>query len=234
MSNLETRFPGPPTDGPSPGAKRKGRWQVGLSTLALLMALVAVGMSYVVNRREIAALRSRIEVMRPLTRELIVEDPSKIAVVKQDPAWFDENLWDIHLPDGRYRLFLGTREVEYNGMGQGKPSRTFKSVPIEAGRHRLALDKHKEGEAWRVRVLQGDKEILSVEEPLSWDLGHGSMGGGQFDRLEQIPADRPVFLYRRRFMNHQSSPNQWAIIAGPGDGLMLWIEPVPAPDAPSG
>src|SRR5215468_248973 len=90
-----------PVDQPGssmPASKPPGRRRF------LLMAAIAVWMAYFVNRRHNAALEARIKTMVPLAHELIIDDPKKIAVVRMEEYWYDENRWDLYLPEGRYRL----------------------------------------------------------------------------------------------------------------------------------
>jgi hypothetical protein len=99
---------------PARGASR-ARWQMGIRTLILSTALVAVWMSVHLDRGRIAALESRIAAMRPMARELIVDDPTRIAVVRKDELWYDDNRWEISLPEGEYRVGVATRDVDHLG-----------------------------------------------------------------------------------------------------------------------
>jgi hypothetical protein len=60
------------------------RWQVGFRTLFLLMAAIAVWITFFINRRQNEALDARIKMLIPLSHELIVNDPEQIAVVKKE------------------------------------------------------------------------------------------------------------------------------------------------------
>ncbi len=186
----------------NPVARRAGRtsWQVGLRTLVLLMAAIAVWMTYFINRRHNAAVEARIKVMVPLAHELIVDDPKAIAVVQLEPYWFDDFRWDISLPDGQYRLCLATRGIDDDGFAP-----EVKSAPITSGRHQLAIDQQLRSDVWRVNVVWDGRELIAAEEPKDWDAGTGSMGGSQYSLSEQLSADKPAVLFRRRFMRRSDT-----------------------------
>jgi hypothetical protein len=209
------------------GRRARRRWQVGLRTLVLLLAVFAVWMAYFINRRQNARLEARIKTMIPLAHELIIEDPKQVAAVRLEAHWFDENRWDLYLPAGRYRVCLATRDIGEMGLAPAT-----RSVPIAAGRHRLALEQHKDKDVWRLAVTCDDAPALSVEEPKAWNPDRGSSSEGHFDLSEQAPADKPVVLFRRRFMKPDAN-GSWSTSTstGPSEGLLLWIEPESGPDA---
>ena len=211
----------PPDPAPATPAPRWGRWQVGLRTFVLLTAAVAVWLTYALERRRIADLTTRIASLRPLARELVVDDPGKIAVVKREEFWFDENRWDVHLPAGRrYRLCLATR-----GIAEGGFPVPSASAPLAPGRHVVAVDQVKDGDGWRVAADCDGTRLVSVTEPKGWDPGTGSEGGGNYPVSEQFAPERPVILFHRRFMGPRDAQGQAATPAGPTAGVMLWIEP---------
>ena len=190
--------PEPPAESrpgaPSPPRPDRKRWQVGLRTVFLLLAAIAVWMTYFLNRRHNAALAARIAVMRPMARELAIDDEGRIAVVKLEELWFDENRWEVYLPDGAYRLCLATRGIEQNGLVPA-----VKSARLGAGRHFLALEQQRVESGWRVTATWDGTGRLTVEEPAGWDPGSGSSGGGSFSVSTQLAADQPVVLFRRIF-----------------------------------
>jgi hypothetical protein len=182
------------------------------------MAAIAVWMAYFINRRHNAALEVRIKAMVPLAHELVIEDARKIAVVKLEEYWYDENRWEIYLPEGRYRLCIATHGIDDNGLAP-----VVKSTTIEAGRHVLALEQRRDNDVWRVTALWDGMERIAVEEPKDWDPGTGSMGGGQYALSEQLPPDQPAVLFRRRFMRADGK-GRTTTPSGPTEGLLLWIE----------
>ncbi len=173
MSDGSCEMDEPDGGTPAMGPPGRRRWQVGLRTLFLLMAAIAVWMGYSVNLRDNAALRARIEAMIPIAHELVIDDDAKIAVVKMEPYWYDENRWEIHLPDGSYRLCIATRGVDENGFAPVK-----KSAAIGAGRHQTRA-----GDGSGRRPLAGQSLV-------GWE---GAADGGGAEGLE----DRRRFDGRR-------------------------------------
>lgn len=140
-------------DSPDTPPARAGRshWQLGLRGMILFTAVCAVWMTVLLNRRHNALLEARIATMRPLARELVVEDPAKVAVVKLDELWDDDHRWDLYLPPGRYRLCLATRQIVDQGLAP-----VVASQPIGPGRHLIGL------------ALRKKKNRLAHRSQLRW------------------------------------------------------------------
>jgi hypothetical protein len=206
-------------------SKRRDRkpWQVGLRTLFLLIAATGVWTTFFINRRYNASLEARIRATLPLAHELVIDDAQQIAIVKLEEFWFDENRWDIYLPEGRYRLCIATREIDEKELAP-----EAKSAPIMGGRHQLGLEQHRDKDSWRVEVKLDGTPLLVVEEPKEWNPGSGSTGGAQFSSTEQLPANKGAVLFRRRFM-HQEMSGAMATPKGPTEGILLWIERLAGP-----
>jgi hypothetical protein len=213
-----------PTPIPGP-ARRRRRGQLPLRTILLLVAAAAVWLTVVVNRREIARLEGRLPALRPLDRALVVADPSQFAVVRRSPLWYDENVWDVSIPPGAFRLALATRGVPPQ-EGLAPPSRT---APLAPGRRVVAIENRPSdgGDGGsRVVVTVDGAPALTVDEPSGWDPRRGSMGGGTHDTSTQRRADGPLVLLRRVFV--LPAPNgQFTTPTEPASGLLLWIEPDP-------
>jgi hypothetical protein len=200
-------------------------WQVGLTTMFLLIAATAVWLTFFINRRQNATLETRINAMIRLAHELVVDDPKRIAVVKLEEDWYDNNRWEIYLPEGRYRLCVATREIDDNGSAP-----VVKSHAIPSGRHRLALEQRLDEGVWRITVALDGTELPAVLEPKDWDPGFGASTEGRFSVSEQLATDQPAFLFRRRFMR-EVSKGQRMTPSGPAEGILLWIEKVGEPNA---
>lgn len=200
---------------------RPRRWQVSLRTLVLLIAAVAVWTTEVVNRRENKRLEGRIEAIRPLVHELRGFDPRRIAVVKLEETWYDENRWDIYLPPGSYRVCLASRQI-----GQDVLAPVRASSPIGAGRHRIELTQEKGTQGWVIRARCDGRTIVSCQESMDWNPERGSSGGGQFAQVSAQDPDQPLILFRRVFSLPTAS-NQFTSPQEPSSGLLLWIEQLP-------
>ncbi|MHC5540008.1 hypothetical protein ACYOEI_17455 [Singulisphaera rosea] len=202
---------------------RRAGWKVNLRTLFLLVAAIAVWMTVVINRRHNETLEARIAVMRPMVRELEIDDPAKIALVSLEPRWYDDHQWEVYLPDGSYRVALATRGVGEEGLAPVKAS-----AKIGPGRHRISLElkESKVKAAWVVDADWDGVEQLTAEEPKEWNSDRGSSGGGD-DSLE---GARLAVLFRRRFVHHKGD-GVWSTPEGPSEGILLWIERIDQPDA---
>jgi hypothetical protein len=182
------------------------------------MAAIAVWITYFINRQQIATLTSRIEVLRPRVQELFVDDPHKVAFVKREELWYDENRWAIYLPDGAHRLCLATRGIDSQGTAS-----SVKSEFLTAGRHELALEQRREPDAWRVVILCDGKELVAVREPAEWNPDSGSEGGTTYSSSDQMPAGGPIFLFRRRFKRNDATGSS-RTPSVPTEGILLWLE----------
>ncbi len=194
-------------------------WQVSLRTLFLLIAAIAVWLTYAINRRHNAALDARIRSMYPMAHELVVDDPKQFAAVKLEEYVYDQKHWDVYVPAGRYRLCFATRDIDINGM-----PKISKSVALEPGRHRLALAQAHTEDHWSFGVTRDGKTFLSLDEKKDWEPGNGSSTAGGFSISEQLPTEKPLVLMRRRYMTPSNGGQSYGVPNGPTNGLMLWIE----------
>jgi hypothetical protein len=203
------------------GRLTRRRWQVGLRTLILFMAAIAVWMTYLLNLQHNRALNARIKTMIPLAHELVVDDPNKVAVVKLEEYWFDENRWDIYLPEGQYRICLATRGVEDNGVAVAQSSER-----IVAGRHAISLEQRRDQGKWLITARWDATNQIAVTEPNDWSPETGSTSRSDFSMSTQLPPESPIVLIRKQFM--RTKDGQYTKTT---KGILLWIERAAGPAA---
>jgi hypothetical protein len=124
----------------------------------------------------------------------------------------------IHLPEGRFRLCLATRGIDDQGLAPAVTSR-----PIELGRHLVTLEDRIDGDVRRVTVPDDGNEPLTVEEPEQRGPGSSSTTGMMGSSSQQLPAELPAVLFRRR-LRRQDAKGRSISSHGWADGILLWIE----------
>lgn len=211
--------PGPVEGAPNATAARRSRWQFGLRSMLAATALVAVWTAHVNNRRVIRDLEGRIESIRHLARELEVTDPARFASVKLDALWYDENRWDLHVPDGSFRVCLATRGIEQNEFPAD-----FRWRPLPPGRRSMELKQSSDADGQRISVLVDGSPLVEAVEPKEWLPSAGTstneMNEGKADPSK---PDRRPLVFRRRFMVPKGQGSS-AAPDGPGGGILMWIE----------
>lgn len=226
MTTPRDAMPEPVDEPPGAPAGRRSRWQFGLRAMLTLTALVAVWTAHVNNVREIHSLEGRIDALRPLVRDLDIPDPSFFAFVKLDALWFDDNRWDLYVPDGPFRVCLATRGIEWAGFPAD-----FRWRPLSPGRHTMELRQSGDADAPRISVLVDGSPLMEAVETKDWspnaDTSTSEMSQGN---AASWGRERCMFSFRRRFLVPQGDGSS-AAPAGPGNGTLLWIERYD-PDAP--
>jgi hypothetical protein len=188
--------------------------------MMLFTAAFAVWMTYLFNRHFNAALVARIATVRPLARELVVDDEAKAAVVKLEELWIDHNRWDIYLPAGEFRLCLATRAIGNDGLAPVVASRS-----VAPGRHTIGLALRKEKAGWRIEASCDGAKPVTADEPLGWIAKKGSTTSGAFSESTTLPGTEPIVLHRCTFLRMQPG-GVVSSTGGPSEGILLWIEPV--------
>jgi len=185
----------------------------------LMTAVIAVWLAFAKNYQDNAMLAEQIEVMRPFSHELIVEDPDQIAIVHNDVRWRDEYGWKVYLPRGTYRLCLATREIGKDGQ-----SPIIASAPIEAGARDVVVKQSKTPDGlWLLSVCVDNDQVMEATEPKEWCTELGWHSGPDYRVSSQLPANETAVIVRRRFSEWERS---WVTTPdGPCNGYLLWIEP---------
>ncbi|MDX2036748.1 MAG: hypothetical protein SFX72_08855 [Isosphaeraceae bacterium] len=191
-----------------------------MSTLLLLVSAVSVWTAFFTSYRRNREYTSRIAISRELSRELEVIDPTRPAVVKLLEEWYDENRWDVHLPE-QSRLHLATEGVSAGGLAV--PSA---SAILEPGRRRVELRIEGNESEREMSVLVDGREAIRSRLPDTWNHASGSSGGSQVGSSRQFDRDAPLVLFRRRLHVTNGDRSTTPADGEKAAGAMLWIEPV--------
>ncbi|HYW80263.1 MAG TPA: hypothetical protein VE890_11830, partial [Thermoguttaceae bacterium] len=168
----------------TPPRRRRFTLQWSLSTMLLLMVVVAAWVPYVRFRQEIPQIEQRIDAMRDMTRELIVEDPTQITAVHLPQMWYDEHRWDIYLPAGEYRMHLTTCEVDQDGFPPA-----MEQALLSAGKHRIELLQSEVEDRWKIVVTVDDRSVLEIVEQPGWPPSQSSSGASRISTCRQYAPD---------------------------------------------
>ncbi len=210
------------------------RWQLSLSTMLLLVTLFAVGAAFVKTRHDRIRVQQLLGTMRSMTRELAVDDPTQIAIVRRLPTLSNELIFDVHIPARMvptqiHRLCLAVEEIVDVGPPDVVFPRPTESVGLQPGTHSIELchfaaDKNDVNSEHRFEVLVDGEVALNVKRPADWQVSNGWSSNGSITETQSFDAGKTVQLFRRRNNeptkngSRSTPPNQ------PANGILLWIE----------
>lgn len=197
--------------------------QLGLSSLLLMTACIAAWGSTWLNKQQIAQLQQRVTSLKALTHELVVQDRKLISIVRQQPRFYDQERWHLHVPNDSLGLYLTTRgvpskpgQIPSNAQGQAS------SAPLTSGHHVVELKSDIEGDQWITQVLVDGRKVMIANEPERWKPP-SYIGGGRFDKQADLPADRPAVLFHRAISDRVTMTGSVAPTEQ-SRGIMLWID----------
>jgi len=202
------------------GPPRLFRLQVGLRHILLLTLCVGAWVANWTNQSQIAKLKPRLATLQKLAPELIVSDPSRIAIVLLDSKWYSELRWDVYVPSSNFQLCLAARDIAESGYPD-----QYENVLLPKGRYELQIQEVSQTDGFRIRVTQNEESLLDIAETPTF----GSNGSSSFIRTGpslQFDGLTEIDLLRRRFMVPvPGSPGSSRTTIGPTKGVLLWIKP---------
>lgn len=197
--------------------RRVSFFQWSITTLLLLMAAVGVWTSYFRMTSDTERMQADMESLMRLARELIVADPTKYSIVEHHEDWYEDDVWDVHLPEGsRYVVKFATREIAEEGLPEADHV-----VELDPGRH--TIDFKKSFNDLSAQVIIDGKVAIDVTETDDWKPGGGYSWGGGFQRSTQASTDKPLEIVRMRFHKRGANGSS-SNVDGPYNGALLWIE----------
>lgn len=202
------------------GRPRLFRMQIGLRHLLLLTLCVGAWAAHWTNQTHIAKLKPRLATLQRLAPELIVSDPSRIAIAQLEPKWASDVRWDVYVPSSNYQLCLATRAVAESGYPD-----LNQNTPLPKGRYELQIQEVNQADGYRIRVTQNEVVLLDILEARTFAT-NGSTTSSRSGPCLQFDGSTEIELLRRRLMvPTPGSPGSSTAPTGPTEGVLLWIKP---------
>lgn len=214
---------------------KKRRPRVSLGHLLLLVTAMAIGLAYVRVHADLSDTKVAVRNMRKLARELIVDDPSKIAAITRIPTLPGEHVMDVYIParprsDGPYQLCFALEDINLSRRSQELLLPPVGCRPISQGRHSIELrhvkaDSSDSESRHEIKILLDDEVVMEATRPPDWMPADGWASTGSMPRTTVFDTSKPAQLHRRRF--------NWPISGGgstsgpmdkPGSGILVWVE----------
>jgi hypothetical protein len=210
----------PATAPSAPSARRSLRpWRWSLTTLLLVMGVVAVWTRVGQLSMRNGQLRRDLETMHLLAYELVVEDAEQYAVIRQPAEWQGENIWRVYLPpEHQHTLWLASRDI--GGVDFPAPVASASLLP---GEHVIEFRREKgDSDSWRLEILVDGETAIAIDEAGDWETSFSLSSKGWSSRTMQFPTSAPLELERLRFHTVDAQSGR----SGPSEqsnGVLLWI-----------
>ncbi len=210
------------------------RWQLSLSTMLLLVTLFAVGAGFVKARHDRNELQRLLATLRPMTRELSVDNPTQIAVVRRVPTLSNELIFDAYIPKPLvptqvHRLCLVLEEIVDSGPFDVLFPQPTGSFDLQPGIHSIELrsteaDKNDVNSEHRFVVLVDGETVIKAKRPAVWQASNGWTSYGTISQSQAFDAKEAVQLLRRRNNEPNKNFSLSAPAKKPTNGVLLWID----------
>ncbi|TWU49100.1 hypothetical protein [Rubripirellula reticaptiva] len=205
---------------------RRKRRRPQVSLLAILLLMVAIAVWLACYRTELATQKLAVQLpgLRSLTRELIVDDPSKLTTIGRNPEWTDDMDGEIWVPNGKhYSVCMALEGISEDA--NTLPDAELRK-PIGFGKHKIQFRVDRSGDESRHEVWLDDELFLQATRPKDWGFGSSYSGYG-FSTLRQYGGAPPWELFRRQFELPRSEKPFKGFLErpdGPGPGMQVWID----------
>ena len=196
-----------------------------LSTAFLGLAAIAVWLGYWAAIRDAAQQRAELPVLRRLSRELNVTDPSAITAVRRRAQWYGEKKWDVFLPSSSsYRICLAMDDLGPNDFPAAETTARLQGGRNEIELRYLKQDQHIVAQIWINGVI-----AIESARPKAWDNSNGYSTTSDVSASQSFPADQPLKLLNLR-LSVPTPTGGGRTHRNADKGVFIWIEPAP-PDS---
>jgi hypothetical protein len=221
---------------------KTGRRRARFSLLSLLLftALVCLGISHFQTSHKLHETQQALAVANSELGHLTVDDRGRYAALALPTFGPMQWRWRLHLPPGRrYRLRWAIDNVPESGVPQVPGRNQIELLdqyakPIANGESfvvTLAIHKNDAGRWVLDSVLPNRSTAVNIEPAPAWldaehSIGWSSRAAGR-GQTESAGLTEPLVLLRHRKCK-EIRPGVITVDMQPTDGLMVWIEEIPA------
>ena len=206
-----------PVEAPSPT-----RGQFGLRTLLLVLAAVGGWLAWRQAASDVEQIKRELPGLRRATRELVIEDATRFAVVEKPEIWPDEYRWEVYVPEGR----MGHVHLALEGLtAKGYPKPTC-SLAVQSGINRVEYQKSKTDSGWSFSLRSGD-EVEKTTRSKEWVKRTVFTNYvGRMTESHAQSTETPLDLLRVRVRESQlnTDAEEQAYNAVEVEGELIWID----------
>jgi hypothetical protein len=224
---MESSISSPDDPTPAQAIESKGRFrflQVGISTFLLGIACTAVWFHHLLNLERAKTFKEKLEASQPLSRELFVNDASKVAIVQGISFEMDRREWKVYLPNDEWELRVATRGVVSSIPHQDKVPEATASSKLGGGTHRIELNQRQTDDGWEVKVRIDGNDAIVVRETKDWNPAGSSSESNYFEMLQEFDSNAPITLMNRQYYDQTTGSGTSIRVEG-DTGLLLWLHP---------
>ena len=178
-------------------------------SLLTMLLLIAVWLNYFVNARENVNLSHRLTSFKKMARELDVEDPDLLHVIRREP---EGDNWHVHVPEGKRYQMLVVVAGYLPDKGQF-PDTVTGCIDLIHGDKEIVLKRRKE-----IEILVDGEQRFACKNTLRGNPSETNF----IDECVSFADDEKAILEKTGYKHTtSSSANGESVRKG---GIQIWIE----------
>jgi hypothetical protein len=211
--------------GAEPAGKANRRWlSFRLMDLLLVPTLVAAWLPYFLATRQFESLEAENAALRRMAEMMLVEDPSKIHVLKVRSNRYGAAEWKVFVPEwSNYELRFATEQISSLAF-----PREFERFPLTSGEHRISMIHKRSSEGHQFQLFVDQKPVILRNHGPEWIDYSSSSSTSTGTDVKQFAVGKPVKLKQEWFEEElsgfpHSHGHTWEEVSNKGS--VAWIAP---------
>ena len=208
--------------------RRKTKLQVSLWSLLLLIATCCVWIGFWKARSDTAKVESRLVGLRLIARELVIDDPNKVAAIERYSSFYGQKIMELYIPelDGKhFEMRLAMDKIPQSNNFEPNQLETLKRVVLKPGKHVVEFQYDVGEQAVLTVHVDGETAIQEIR-PKDWKSKSGghTISSSVKPESKSFENDEIVQLIYRRFLTKEKPKGSFSAPDGPGAGIALWVQ----------